>query len=397
MKRIICMLIIVSCCTALPLIAQPNTEVYLLDFEQLNKKDEDLNLKNISNNEGYDNQPSFGDNHTIFYAATRNKQTDVAKYNIKDGTTTWVTNSQIGSEYSPLKMPNKNAVSTIRLDTTGLQRLYCVDLRNGKAKELVKDLVVGYHVWYTKDILLVTVLVENRMDLVICNLKTNTNETVAKNVGRSLHKIPGANLVGFISKEEKGWVVKSIAPTTKVIAEIIALPQKNRDICWLNDGTILLPRGKKIAKFNSATDKRWRILHQFEEASAIYDITRMAVSPDGKYLALVSEVSPEVIVEKQVRTFNKGNLAEFAACFSENVLVQRFPNDTMYVGNANLKSSYEAFFEKNPDTNVEVINRMVIGNKVIDEEKVTMKGRTHRQVALYEIRNGKIVSMTFMQ
>ena len=46
-------------------VAQPNTEVYLFDLDRTDGKINLSNPKNISNNEGYDNQPSFLDNNTV--------------------------------------------------------------------------------------------------------------------------------------------------------------------------------------------------------------------------------------------------------------------------------------------------------------------------------------------
>lgn len=397
MKKPICLAFIVLCIT---LSAQPNTDVYLFDYDKDNRMVKMANLKNISNNEGYDNQPSFYDENTILYAATRNNQTDIAIYNIKDGTKTWLTNTGFGSEYSPLKIPNQEAskaVSAIRLDTTGLQRLYKIDMETGEATELIKDLVVGYHVWYDENTVVSSVLVDNRMDLVVSNLKDKTNNTLAKNVGRSLHKIPNSDLIGFISKEDESWTIKSINPITAVVEENISIfMSKNvEDICWLNDGTVLFPDGNSIMKFSPMTGSGVGLVHRFEEAE-INKVSRMAVSPDGKHFAIVSEVSPTFIVKKQVETFNNADLDNFAACFSDDVVVRNFPNDTMYVGNANLKSSYEKFYARSPNTKVQVLKRIVLGNNVIDEERVTVNGKTHNQVAVYEIANNKIKSMTFI-
>jgi hypothetical protein len=188
---------------SLQAVSQQSTEIYLMD---VTKNADTIRLSaplNISNNEGYDNQPSFFDNENILFSSTRNNQTDIALYNIGKGTKTWISNTTQGSEYSPLKIPEKEAVSAIRLDSNGIQRLYQYDLRTGISKELLKDLKVGYHVWYNAHIIVCAVLIENRMDLVVANLKKGTTHTVQKNVGRSLHKIPDTNLISFISKEEK--------------------------------------------------------------------------------------------------------------------------------------------------------------------------------------------------
>jgi len=52
------------CITLMPLLhfSQPNTEVFLFDLNTENGVFELSNMKNISDNEGYDNQPSFLDN-----------------------------------------------------------------------------------------------------------------------------------------------------------------------------------------------------------------------------------------------------------------------------------------------------------------------------------------------
>lgn len=147
------------------LLAQPNTEVYLMDITSEDGKTAFTNLRNISNNEGYDNQPSFYDNETILFSSTRNGQTDIAAYNINTGSVTWISNTPEGSEYSPLRIPNSNDISAIRLDTNGLQRLYRYDDLSGESTVIRKNAKVGYHVWHSEDVLVNTILVENRMDL----------------------------------------------------------------------------------------------------------------------------------------------------------------------------------------------------------------------------------------
>ena len=82
--------------------AQPNTEVHLVDIMKVDGKITLSNLRNISNNQGYDNQPSFYDDNTILFSSTRNGQTGIAKYNIEADSTSWVTNTPEGSEYSQI-------------------------------------------------------------------------------------------------------------------------------------------------------------------------------------------------------------------------------------------------------------------------------------------------------
>ena len=161
--------------------AQIETEVYLFDMELNNGKPVLSNPKNISNNPGYDNQPSFWDDDSVLFASTRENQTDILQFNVNEGSmSSWLTYTTAGSEYSPLRIPGKNAVSAIRLDVDGLQRLYEYDVETSES-EALSDLKIGYHVWFDNQILVATVLVENRMDLVVLDLEEHTQKTVYQN------------------------------------------------------------------------------------------------------------------------------------------------------------------------------------------------------------------------
>jgi len=277
---------LVFLCLANSILSQANTEVYLLDIVSENGSPRLLNPRNISQNEGYDNQPTFLDNGTVLFSSIRNKQTDIARYAIKSTKRTWITDTAIGSEYSPLKIPKKNAISAIRLDTSGLQRLYRYELPTGKYTELLKDLKVGYQLWYDADILICTVLVGNGMDLVVSDLKKKTNTTVAKNVGRSLHKIPNTSLVSYISKQNQNWTVRSLDPKTGTSQDLLSMLPQIEDMCWLSDGTLLMPSQQQIMQFSTNQDQKPNVLHTFTEKD-IKSISRMTVSPDGKHLAIV--------------------------------------------------------------------------------------------------------------
>lgn len=376
-------------------ISQQSTEVYLMDITENSDSIRLSTPLNISNNEGYNNQPSFLDNDNILFSSTRNNQTDIVLYNISNGTKTWISNTTQGSEYSPLKIPGKEAVSAIRLDSDGLQRLYQYDLRTGISKELLKDLKVGYHVWYDDHIIVCTVLIENRMDLVVANLNEGTTYTVQKNVGRSLHTIPNTDLISYISKEEETVEIKSLNPITGTIEKINFIWNGREDIAWLSQQTILATTEKAIAQVSRDSTGIWDLFHQFKPLE-MYNMSRMAVSPDGKKLALVAEPSPYKIVQIQVESFNARDLDAFVNCYTKTVLVTNFPSDTISVGREQMKEGYKKFYERTPNVEVKVSNRISIGAVVIDQEVVTINDRQNLQVALYEV-DGLITSMRFIR
>ena len=378
------------------LTAQTNTEVYLLDVKTVDRKTELVNPRNISNNEGYDNQPSFYDGETILFASTRNGQTDIARYDIKSDSVSWITDTPQGKEYSPLKIPGKNAISAIRLDTTGLQRLYEYSVWDGSSTELLKDLKVAYYVWYNTNIVVSSVLADGHMNLVVSNLKDGGHRTVHQNVGRSLHKIPNSNLISFISKENDPWEIRSLDPETGDVQKITDMYEKIDDMCWLADGTIIAADDQVLVEIDPKHQKEWERFLRLEKKE-ISNISRITVSPNGKYLALVFEQSAEAIVQNQLNAYNDRNIDAFLNTYSEDVQVFNFPNELRFKGRANMREQYADFFRNTPDLHCKIKNRIVIGNKVIDKEYVTMNGTNFSVVAIYEVENGKIAKVTFIR
>ncbi|MEL6918988.1 MAG: nuclear transport factor 2 family protein, partial [Bacteroidota bacterium] len=323
-------------------------------------------------------------------------QTDILKFNILEGsTTTWITDTPDGSEYSPLRIPKENGISAIRLDIDGLQRLYEYDMVSGASEILLGNLKVGYHVWYNEDIIVSSVLVDNRLDLVVSNLIDGTNITQQKKVGRSLQKIPNTDLISYISKENKIWELKSLNPVTGA-TKVITTINGTEDICWLPDGTLVAGRGKVLLKFNPKKDTEWSVLQRFTDKN-INAITRLAVNSQGSRLAFVAEVSPEIIVQKQLDAYNKRDIEAFLDTYTDDVKVFNFPEELRYTGKKKMRENYAPFFESTPDLNCEIKNRISIGNKVIDEEYLTINGNNFSAVAIYEVENGKIAKVTFVR
>ncbi|MEM9648305.1 MAG: nuclear transport factor 2 family protein [Bacteroidota bacterium] len=376
--------------------SQVSTEVYLFDLKVEDGNPILTNPKNISNNEGYDNQPSFLDDNTLLFSSTRADQTDILRFNIERGSTTsWISNTPTGSEYSPLKIPGKNAVSAIRLDLDGLQLLYAYDLKNGESSPILPNLKVGYHIWYNSNIIVSSILVANRLDLVVSNLTDGSNRTYQKKVGRSLHKIPGTELISYISKENEVWEIKSLNPITGATGKIADVPENSEDYCWLNEHTLLTGVGKSIMKLDTKSDQGWETVIRFD-LDEINNISRMAVNSSGSRLAFAAEESPVKLIDRQVSTFNAGDLYGFVSCYAEDVLVQRFPDDAMYRGREKMTESYQRFYDNTETAKVEVVKRIRIGNTVIDEEITNVDGRKGHQVAIYEVKNGLIATMRFI-
>lgn len=377
------------------IIFSQNTEVHLFDITTINGELTLTNQRNISNNNGYDNQPSFYNDNLVLFVSTKNKQTDIATYNIRDKAVSFLNSTPNGGEYSPLKIPNSKDVSAVRLDNDGKQRLYRYNYKTGKSTELIKDLVVAYYTWFNENTIISSVIENNGLNLYVSNIKTGKNIKYASNTGRSFHKIPNSKLVSFISKEEDKWYIKSLDPLTGDIKTITETIPKVEDICWLINGTILVPINNTIYTFNPKTDKTFKVFASFDDDN-LQSITRIATNEIGSMLTLVSEISPEAIVQQQLVAYNSRDIDGFMATYSDDVKLYDFPNELKVEGKDAMKNSYKGFFENTADLNSKILKRIVLGNKVIDHELVTANGNTSKVVAVYEIENGLINKVTFI-
>ena len=375
--------------------AQTNTEIHLFDIELNEGKWEISNGKNISNNDGYDSQPYFYDDNIILFSASRNGETDIIKYNITNEEKKFISNTANGGEYSPQRIPNSKNVSAVRLDKNGLQSFYQYDFSTGKHKELINDLVVAYPMWYDKNTVISSVIVNDSLQLFISNLKKKTNTLITKQTGRSFHKIPNSELISFMKQNGEEWEVWSLNPTTQEIKKITTVGT-TQDICWLPNGNILIPYKNTLYKFNPITDKKWSIFHQFKDEN-INNISRITVNNNATKLAITTEVSPRILAQEQLEAYNKRDIEAFLKPYAKNVKVYTYPDKLNYEGIDEMRKRYTPIFEKTTDLHCKITSRIVKGNTVIDEELVTANGNTFKAVAIYEITNGKISSVRFVR
>ena len=400
------------------LLAQPNTEIFLFDATYDSGKLQLLNGKNISNNEGYDNQPSFINDNAILFSSTRNGQTDILEYRDNYGSKTWLCFTE-GGEYTPLKIPNSNKVSAVRLDKDGKQRLYAYDLRNGENSELIKDLVVAYYTWFNDHLIVSAVIEGEELNLYATNLTEGTSRKYQTKVGRSFQKIPNSNLVSYISKENDSiWQIKSLDPLTGSTRFIANTLPGVEDICWLINGTILSAKDNLLYAMDTKKNSDWKEVMDLKTIG-VNRITRIASNAISSKLLIAADIDAKeasdtgnndantqttpttdldagAIVQKHIEPYNSGDLEAFANAFSENVIVSKFPNEKNYEGRQELKRNYEGSFKVNKNLSVQVNNRMVLKNMVIDDEISTKNDGMNRHVTIYRTGNDGIESMTFV-
>lgn len=292
LKKIITMkklLFLFTITTTLFSFSQENTEVYVFDIAPAYEGLEVLNAENISNNPGYDNQPSFISNETLFFAGNNGGQTDISEYNLTSKNQKWVNSKTEGGEYSPQKFPSNTDVAAVRLDKDGLQRLYRYSAESGNSTEIIKDLQVAYFAFYDDQKILATVLDGDKIDLIMIDLPSKNADTLFYNAGRSLQKVPKTNSMSYTLINEEGNLDLYILDMKSYESYFVCeLPIGIKDCVWINDTQILVGSGNKLYMYDTLGEPEWTRVASLEEYG-LKNITRMAVSPNGKKLAVVGE------------------------------------------------------------------------------------------------------------
>lgn len=108
--------------------------------------------------------------------------------------------------------------------------------------------------------------------------------------------------------------------------------------------------------------------------------------------------TPENLVQQQLNAYNARNLEAFLAPYSEEVEIYNFPNELTGKGKDAMRKNYGFMFNNLPNLHCELVNRIVMGNTVIDQERVIgiSENGPLEATAIYKIENSKIAKVFFI-
>ncbi|MEL7118576.1 MAG: nuclear transport factor 2 family protein [Bacteroidota bacterium] len=121
-------------------------------------------------------------------------------------------------------------------------------------------------------------------------------------------------------------------------------------------------------------------------------ITVLGFGQDAK------EVTPESLAQAQLEAYNNHDIDAFLIPYADSVEIYTFPDQLIMKGLDQMRASYGPRFEQQKDLHCKLMNRMVLGNVVIDQEYVTgVPGEPVEVFAIYHIKDEKIVRVTFVR
>ncbi|MFT5139729.1 MAG: hypothetical protein ACI9H8_001858 [Lysobacterales bacterium] len=241
----------------------------------------------ISSAERYNNQPMFSlDGRTVYFTAEQTDgQTDIARFDVESRSLSLVNHSP-ESEYSPTPVPGLDVVSVIRVELPDqLQRLWSISVSSGEAKLLMPNVEpVGYQSWLDSETVAVFILGDS-FTLHKATVGDQPSQLLATNVGRTLRKHPQTGHILFVDKNSEPWSIASFDAENMVQTKVMDLFPGIEDFEVDSSGGYWMGSGSKLYR-RAANESSWALNADFQEFG-IANITRLASSPDGDYLAIV--------------------------------------------------------------------------------------------------------------
>lgn len=103
-------------------------------------------------------------------------------------------------------------------------------------------------------------------------------------------------------------------------------------------------------------------------------------------------MTPQALVQLQLDAYNARDLERFVACYSEQIKVFRPPAvEPALAGKAAFAEFYATQRFNRPGLHAQLVQRMVLGRRVIDHERITGVGDQPLEMAVvYEVVDGAI-------
>ena len=104
------------------------------------------------------------------------------------------------------------------------------------------------------------------------------------------------------------------------------------------------------------------------------------------------------VVQRQLDAYNAQDLDAFCACFSVDCVLAELNGAVTQQGADALRERYQTLFETYPENHAALVNRVAVGDFVIDHEDITRSPSERiNAVAIYTVKNGLIARVDFVR
>jgi hypothetical protein len=247
-------------------------------------------LANLTQRRGYDNQPHWDGNERLLYTSQHSGQTDIYAIDFESSTIERITNTP-ESEYSAAPTPDDKAVTVVRVERDSTQRLWRFPRNGSEPTVILPDIKpVGYFAWLdTSRVALFVLGTPNALH--IADAATGRTRLIANGIGRSLQRVPGGSKTSFLHRSGTRWVLKTVeanpASLTIVMDSIAVMPDSADYVVWRSANELYTAAGSRILRLRPPS-REWELVADLSN-EGVKGISRLALSPDGRKLALVAQ------------------------------------------------------------------------------------------------------------
>ena len=259
----------------------PDHDITLFDLNVSASGVSIANPQVVANKVGYENQPHFIDNESLYF--TRMDDVNADTWHWKNGVLTQRTKT-LESEYSPTPIPfKKGAFSTIRVEHDNSQRLWQVNA-DGSFELLFKDVKpVGYHVWKNENVAMFILGEPHRLE--ISKLGQENTTVVDQSIGRCLLNVPANEKISYTVDVEGQHHLKLYDFDNGTSESLLKLPKQSQDYAWLAAGQLISSDSEQLL-WTDTNDGNWKTVN-VPKGTEFKGLSRIAVSPDRSKIAVV--------------------------------------------------------------------------------------------------------------
>jgi endonuclease/exonuclease/phosphatase family metal-dependent hydrolase len=275
--------------------AVPGTDIWLFPLEPLAVRVGVEGAIRVTRRPGYDNQPSFlpGSDGLLYTVIDETGQADIWRFDLRSRRARPLTRTAPESEYSATVLPSGERFSVIRVEADSTQRLWSFDLSGGDPRVILPEVrPVGYHAWLTGGRLGLFIL-GDPPTLQVASAREGAAREVARDIGRCLQRIPGPGTLSFVQRAGPGagWIAE-YDPGSGEIRPLAPLLEGNEFYAWTPEGVLVMGQGSRLFRRLLGLSRGWDELAELGPAG-LAGISRVAVSPDGRWIAVVAEERTE--------------------------------------------------------------------------------------------------------
>jgi ketosteroid isomerase-like protein len=367
MRQIVLSLLLLGLAAALP--AQINdSEVWAGSLDMSGGRFVVSKLVNISNHPGYDNQPAFFPNGSRLVFTSQVAVLDETGHGVQarihDFATGTSTSIPGALGFSPTPTAH-GSVMLLRDGQVWLHNLSDWVRDKGRDTALTETHDAGYFARFDYRTW-VLFMNDKQRRIVIYDVTTKTLDTMSIGASTAPIPIPGKRAVTFVAVEPfpapEGDAAKSAPPRKLVLRQLSIDDRKVTTLAtipfttsgshvWSSRGTLLMTSGHTIYEWNPEHPDDWRPITEFDNPE-LQGLTRIAISPRGDRIALVSTPRDETIIRDSRAASNTAlrdhDAATFVQILKDDVIVTA-ASGKLIQGRAAMRQEIEARWKAMPD------------------------------------------------